>query len=325
MENVTEKTTAKATVTPTTSAAVAAPKVIEQKYHLFGNERKGGYHPLPAKLRAEATTAGQISSQFVNSTGAISRGLDTNQERYYASKLINKNPKDIGYDEAMTMYWADFTINIPKVGGIKLDASYSMQDVKVDNEIVSMAVPVNLHDYIKANFAKQSSRVAFTEDDKASSDLFDFIMTDLSIEKRIEDSTFKLKLEADTNYVELIGKCSEADHSKIDWMLDLLKEPNELFYNATYIDKCKRLNAIKDSKPASFVSIYADKKLEIKSLLFRLKQSAIVTVEGKAIFFGDEVLGATDEEALLYLADQTRGGMVNKMKAQLSEITKVKV
>jgi hypothetical protein len=318
------KTAATNTVAAATATAVK-PTLVEQKYHLTGNERKGGYHPLPEKLRKEATTAGQISSQFVNSTGAIMRGLSTDQERYFAPKLINKNIKDPNFDEVMTSYWADYTISVPKVGGLKLDASYTVQEVKLDGELVKMEVPVNLHDYIKATFAKQSSRVAFLEEEKSNKDLYDFIMNDLSIEKRVERETFKLKLEANKNYIELIGNSSEKEHSKVDWMLDLMKEPNELFYNAEYTDKCTRLDELKDSKPEDFVRIYKDANLESKALLFRLKQSVIVTVEGKAIFFGDELLGATDEEALLYLKDQSKSGMVNKMRSQLNEVIKVRV
>jgi hypothetical protein len=309
----------------TATKEVAQPKIIEQKYHLVANERKGGYHPLPAKLRAESTTAGSISSEFVNSTGAIIRGLSTDQERYFASKLINKNPKDFGYDEAMTTFWADYTISIPRVDGLRLNASYKLEEVKVDNELVTIEIPVNLHDYIKANFARQSSRVAFLEDQKASSDLFDFIMNDLSVEKRIEDAAFKTKLEATKAYTDLISSSSEKDHSKIDWLLDLLKEPNELFYTADYITKCKRLDQLKDAKSTEFIALYNDRNLETKSLLFRLKQSGIVTVQGKSIFFGDELIGAGDEDANVFLNDQTKSGTVVKMKAQLSEITKVRV
>jgi hypothetical protein len=323
MEN---KTTVVSDAKPATTTATAKkPVVIEQKYHLVGNERKGGYHPLPTKLRAETTSAGQIGSQFVNNTGAIARGLSTDQERYFASKLINKNPKDQGFDEAMTMYWADFTVSVPKTGGVKLNANYTVQEVKLDGETVEIQIPENLHEYIKANFVKQSSRVAFTTEQKASLDLYDFILNDLSIEKREEDTMFKLKLEANKNYIDLISKSTEKDHAKVDWVLDLLKEPTELFYNSDYIDKCKRLDELKETKPATFVKVYNDNNLESKSLLFRLKQSAVVTVEGKAIFFGDEVIGSTDEEAILYLKDQTKSGMVNKMKAQLNEIVKVRV
>lgn len=311
---------------PTTAVAEAkAPLLVEQKYELKVNEKKGMYHPLPVKIRVDK---GQIGSEFTSINGhptsSIIRGLSTDQERYFSPKLINKNVKDQNYDEAMTIYWAEFKLEIPKQG-VQLDASYIVQHVKVDGEQTEMEVPTNLMDYIKANFAKQSNRVAFTADQKSSSDLYDFIMTDSSIVKQEATSLFKLKLEVQKKFVELMGNVTTSDHSKVDWLLDVLKEPEEVFYNSSYEEKCKKLDELKDSKTKEFLAAYADKDLEDKSLLYRLEQAMIVIVEGKARFFGDELLGSTEAETLLFLKDQTKSGIKAKMKAQLSEVTRKKM
>lgn len=295
------------------------PKVVNQKYILKVNSRETGYHPLPKK---ERKNEGKIGSQFLTINGqasrAIIRGLDTNQERYFASKLINKNPKDFGYDEAMTQYWADFTLYVDKE--LKLDASYTLQEVVLDGEKTLMEVPVNLDDYIKAKFAKQNSRVAFTELEKQNKDLCDFIMEDLSIAEKNRENLFKLKIESTSALSDLLKSCSEQSHEKIDWLLEVLKEPNELFYNLSYIDKCIKITEKAENNAASFLTALKDKNLENRALLYRFVQTGIISKEGEAYFFGDTLVGSTEKECMIFLSDATKSMYVVKMKAQLKEI-----
>ena len=317
-----ETATVTATAAKETTPVVKESKVIQSKYTLNVNLRPGGYHSSPKKLREDTA---RIGSEFKkDGGGAIIRGLSTDQERYFSKDLINKNPKDQGFDEAMTAYWAEYGWVVPKQGEI-LDASYQLKTVKIDNEQVEIEFPNNLIQYIKATFAKQSSKVAFTADQLATSDLYDIIMKDLSVAQRDKENNFKAKLEADRMYVDLLGNVTEKDHAKVDWLLDMLKEENELFYSSTYSDKCMRLSELKDAKGEEFIKACSNPNLEVKSLLFRLKQSLIVTVEGKAIFFGDQLLGSTDEETIVFLKDQTKSGVVAKMKAQLGEVLKRKI
>jgi hypothetical protein len=296
------------------------PKVIKQKYVLKLINKDNSYHPLPKK---ERKNEGKIGSQFLTYNGQVSRaiirGLDTNQERYFASRLINKTPKDFGYDEAMTQYWADFTIFVDRE--LQLDASYTIEKVKLDGTEVEIKVPVNLEDYIKVMFAKQNSRVAFTELEKQNKDLYDFVLEDLSIAEKTKEENFKLKTRATSALADLFKSSSEQSCEKIDWLLEVLKEPNELFYSVKYIDKCIALTEKAEANPGAFLNALEDKNLENRALLYRLIQTGIVIKEGESYFFGDTLVGSTEKECIVFLSDPTKSMFVVKMKAQLKEIT----
>jgi hypothetical protein len=302
-----------------TATAVKEPTIVSQKYVLTINQREGNYQPLPKKERKDT---GKIGSQFVSKNGmatqTIIRGLSTDQERYFASKLINKNTRDQGYDEVMTAFWADFVVFVD--GKLTLDASYVEKEVLLDGEKVVIEVPLVLEDYIKAKFCIQSSRVAFYEHEKVNKDLFDFIMEDLSIAEKTKHDAFKFKMEATSALTELFKESSEQSHAKIDWVLEVLREPSELFYGLKYVDKCIKLTEKQEQSPVNFVKALKDKNLEQRALLYKLTQTGIISKEGEALLFGDTLIGSTETEAIIYLADATKSAFVTKMQAQLKQL-----
>lgn len=298
-------------------------KTVEQIYKITVNRREDDYHPLPKQLRDSSYYKGNISSQYkvINgyTTTAIIRGLDTNQERFYSSQLINKNPKDLGFDDVMTTFWAEFTLAVPE-GGLILDASYTEEKVKLDGEEIFIKKPKYLDQYIKAEFAKQSNGVAFLPEERDNPDLFKFIMNDLSVAKAESRKKFDQISIADAKYVELVTLVKETGKTeKVEYMLDLLKEDHELFYNVDLTDKLMRLKEIANQKPVEFVTKYNDDLLEVKALLYRLTQTRLITLEGGTYFLDNKQIGAY-KEAITYLNDQTNSGEVSKLKARLKDI-----
>lgn len=309
------------TKTEATGAVAKKPErtIVTQKYLVTLNEKKEGYHPLPKK---ERKNEGKISSQFISRNGiatrTITRGLSNDQERYFAHLLINKTPKDQGYDEAMTSYWADYSVMVE--GKLTIDASYEVKEVMLDGEKVQMEVPLVLEEYIKAKFAIASSRVAFTEEEKMNRDLFDFIMEDLSIAEKNKQDLFKLRFESNKALTELISSCSEGSHEKIDLILETLRQPTELFYGLSYIDKCMKLTEKQENDPTKFMTALNDKYLEQKALLYKAVRTGVIAKEGEAYFFADTLVGSTEKEAMVFLADGTKGAYVSKIKAQLNTL-----
>lgn len=319
-EVVAKKEETLAPATSNVAAAKPAPRLVEQKYLIIVNPRKGSYHPLPKELREDT---GKIESQFKmidgQSTTAIIRGLSTVQERLFATDLINKNPNDPNFDEAMTMYWADFSVEVKEKKGLTLDASYRIETRMVDGELREVEVPVNLFQYIKATFAKQSSRVAFREEDVANSYLFDFIMNDLSEVKKAETHLFKIRNRAGLYYNELIAAYNEGlPNEKIEYLVELLKEPKENFASATIEDKLIFLETKKNSDPETFISAFNDKNLEAKALLYQAARAGIITIEGNTYFYIDENMGV-EAEAINFIQDATKSGYVSKIKAGLQK------
>lgn len=302
-----------------TAKAQKAPEVISQKYLLRINNARSIAYKIPKGI---ARDEARVSSEFkvVNGTPtrAIIKGLTPDQERYFCADLINKTPKDPGFEQDLITFWADFSVDVPKQ--VTLDASYTVKEVELDGKKVTMEIPVNLYEYINANFCKESTRVAFTEEQKLNSDLYELILEDLSVVERNKKARFKDAMAATTAKVKLFSQVSEQDHAKVDWLLDVMKNPNELFYKASFDDKCIRLDELIAEKPDVFLSYVDNPNLESEALLYRLIQLNVVTKEGQAIFFGDMLLGNTQKEAYAFLQDQTKSGFVAKMKAQINDI-----
>lgn len=298
--------------------------LVVQKYIIKVNPRKDGYHPLPKKERKDT---GKITSQYLTIHGqptqAIIRGLNNLQERNFSYMLINKTPKDQNFDEVMTYYWADYVIDIPEKG-LSLDASYTKKTVIIEGREEEIEDPLYLDQYIKARFAKQSSRVAFTEEQKQNRDLYDFVIEDLSVEQKNKEDMFKLTIKSDSAINNLFVESTEESHEKVNWLLELLKEPNELFYSASYTDKCIKLKEIQKENPSKFLEVFNDSKLEQKALLFTLVQTGVISKEGNAYMYQDTLLGSTETEALLFLSDQTKSSFVVKLKSSLKEILTIK-
>lgn len=303
------------------------PKIVlvEQKFKIIVNTRKGEYNPLPKQLQVHK---GRVGSQFQvvggQATQAILRPLTNLQERYFATQLINKSPNDNGYNEQMTTYWAEYSIDIPEKG-LELDASYKLEKLKIDGEMIEIENPIYLDQYIKANFLKGSSRVAFHQDEKDNSALFDFIMDDLSIVKKNQVDAFKLEIKADEKYVDLVKSYNSGKpNEKIDYLLDVLKDDNEHFYSADIETKLMRLKKLAKDKSLEFVKAYDNPNLEYEALVFRLVQTRLITKEGQLYFNGEISLGGY-KEAIEYMKDQTKSGEVAKLKARLKETLLKKV
>lgn len=303
-------------------ATIPKPTIVERKYQILVNDRKGDYHPLPKKLRDEESRPSYIGSEFIAAGGsAVLRGLNNNQERFYGSTLINKSPKDTNFDETMTHFWADFRITVPK-DGIKLDASFKIVTKVIDGDRVEFEEPINLNDYMKATFAMKNSRVAFYKEEKDNKSLYDFIMLDLSEAQRIKESVFEIETMALTAYAELVKEVTEGkDNEKIHFLLDVLQNSRDNFFGLGVKEKLMKLKDIMNNNPVEFYKAITDKKLSLKSRFFRLVQTRTIILEGETFFYDDIALG-TKNEALAFLEDATKSPIVSKMIARLNEALK---
>lgn len=294
----------------------------EEKVIIRLNLREGGYHPLPKNMRE---SKGKIASEFKKVNGRITRelirGLKTNeQEQYLLPTILSMKPSDNHWQKAVEDFWAEYEVKIDLEKGKKiLDIRISNKEVTlIGGQKVTMDVPENLHDYMDYNFAMQSSRVAKTDEEKTNSDLYDFLLDDLSIIRRGELDLLEEKDLADTNYVDLI---SSKRIEKIDWLLEKLKDPSENYANAAFEDKKMALRKIKDETPSKFNEEYSNPDLEYEAELFKMIQFNIITVEGNTVLDGNINMGQFYKEAVAYLKDKTKSDHVLKLKERLKSLT----
>lgn len=293
-------------------------KIIPQKYKVIYNSKEHLYHSLPKTLRENST---YIGSSFQTNNGRIianpTRGLDQYQERYFATALINKTPMDEGFTDSMLKFWADKRIFVSEQE-MFLDASYVVRKVKIGNEDVEIEIPVNLQEYIDAKFLLNNARVAFSEERKMNSDLYDVLMFDISIEEKKKISQFEIQNNADIAYVKLMDTITQDKSDKVDWIVDLIKEPQE---NFTFEKINKKLAKIKEYSvkyPSNFVEICNDPNLEMKAFLNACIQTGVIQKSGEVFFYQEENLGKSQKEVVEFIKDQTKSGFVLKMKAEVA-------
>lgn len=299
-------------------------KLVERKFRLSLNKHEGEFHILPPKERKYEKILGcSFLAMGGVPTRAVTKGLDTVQERYFAPQLITKSPQDDGYAEDMHRFWLDFTVKVDD-NPLDLDASYTEEEVMLDGKLTSIKLPTNLNHYIIAEVAlSNTSLVAFTKEQKLNKSMFDFILDDLSVVQKKEEDLFKLVNQAMEAYIELVKKSTnDKVDNKVDFLLDAMKEENPeqavVLYGLSPTDKLKALKRFSEKQPDIFLNKVNSPNLEYESLLYNLTQSLVLDKEGELYFNGDLNLG-NKKQALEYLKDQTKTAEVTKLKQRLNE------
>ena len=98
-------------------------------------------------------------------------------------------------------------------------------------------------------------------------------------------------------------------------------------YNINLLeDKTKEISLEDEvnKDPSNFISLASDKNLEIKALIETLISAEVLRRIGTAIINGDETIGQTDEDAVVYLKDKKNSAVLVSMKARLKEFQKNK-
>lgn len=283
------------------------------------NENKDEYsrqHQIPKNMREEVSR--KVGSEFDKSNGMTSRdlirGLDPLQERVFLPKLIGISANHHDFADRAKDYWSDFTI-IPTVKGLKLNIATNEQEI--DGEVVD--VPVNLDDYMIYKFAMASSKVAKgAELDNLS--FYDFYLEDLTEVKAKQEKDFDAKKRATIDFAKLVSKFDD-NESKINWLLELTKEPGVFFTdNISKADKEMQLYDLAEKRPVLFNSLLSDKDIEIKAFISKALTYLVLTKEGNDYFYMDENLGS-EKAAIAWFTKPEKSGSVAAIKSKVEHLS----
>ena len=209
----------------------------------------------------------------------------------YLSKIIGISPNSEEWNEKTQEFWADFKVAVPTDKPLQLEIGFTKDGNKV--------VPINLNDYMKYNFAKLSSKVAWRKDQVINKATYDFYMEDLREIKQRDISEYETRKKADRAFLKLVNSDDVNEKAKIDYLLNLLG--TQFIGKMTDADKEMALEKIKDDDNKAFLEAISDINLEAKSLLAEAVKYGIIVVTGNSYWYDNLLLGDNYEETLGYL------------------------
>lgn len=83
------------------------------------------------------------------------------------------------------------------------------------------------------------------------------------------------------------------------------------------------LYEIKNSTPEKFVKVATNTNLKVLAEIQQLVSAGVLRKIGNQVIFIDEVIGETDEDAVVYLKNKKNSGQLTIMRAKLKELSLV--
>lgn len=285
---------------------IETPPVEQQSKAIFRQvhiRRKEPQSHLPALLVANARRI--IGSHFVNRQPL--KGLTDEQERKYLPRLIGVSPGSVDWDDKVMRYWANMTLDVPK-DGVVLDIS-----LRADGE------PVNLEDWIRFNWVQKHMEVAENEEEMKRVSSKRYYIFDPEVNERKKNDESRNRMRAYQELRKIID--NEEDDRAIDRMIRVLRQINPA--NLNRIQKENALEEIALAEPDKFYAVATNKKLNIQAAILEMIEYGTLRKLGNHILFGDDLIGTTMEEAVVYMEAPSNATTVQLMKANLNEKRKL--
>lgn len=262
---------------------------MERKQIIVMQRPVASHLPVPIVNNAVKT----IGSVYKG--GAPLRGLSKEDELKYMPKLLGIDEDDRSFYKEVRNFWLN--VRIPVEGdGATLDVSTN------DGE------PTNIKDWVHYKFILNHPLVATSRDKLKSHQ--EFYLYDYDEEKRKENNMFKVKRKA---FIELDK--IDKDTDKMKMIYGILSDNDGSKLGA--IDLSNELNSYVEEDPVKFLKVATDKKLETKAFIIQAINKNVLSKIGNQIFFVDEKLGDTLEEAVTVIDDKSKSSVKQMIKAKM--------
>lgn len=241
----------------------------------------------------------KIGSIFTKN-GKPLTGLTLEEQRTLMPHVIGLSITDSTFYKEVERYFLNISINVPE-DGVELDAS-------VDEN----GTPINVVDYVKFKYVQAYKFCA--ENENSLSRIHKFYIHD-------KEAEMQKQLVASTTRKDAYKKFLSMTEKNKDFMLTLLG------FNIKVMDASSREIALEkevQEKPNNFLSLANDKNLEMKAFIESLISGEVLRRIGTAIINGDETIGQTIDDAIVYLKDKKNSDVLVSLKARLNEYNKKK-
>jgi len=259
-------------------------------------KRKLSKKNLPKELFTDSHE--KIGATFTK-TGEINSGLTLKEKKTLLPSLLGTNDTDPLFYNKVNEFFANLSINV------KLDEPVIL-DVTMDDDI-----PQNPLDYIKWKFAKANPKVSST---KETENDCQFIMENPKLIMDAKKETLSKKKGAYKEFIKLSASESKMKQVMVNaGIFDAKRDQSEWeLILEEYVEK----------NPTGFMEILADANLETKFFINSCITAEVLRKVGTAILNGDQTIGNTMEEAVIFIQDKANSDVFATLKARLAEFEK---
>ena len=242
---------------------------------------------------------GTISSigSTLDKSGNVKTGLTFEEEKKLMPRILGCQYDSLDYNKKLKEFFAELKIKVPFGEEVSLDISSDAEG--------NYAKPL---DYIKYKFALANSEVAHSKE--LCNGTKRYYIHDPQL--KLEQDYNKLSVKKDA-YKEFIKISS--DTKKVTMLLSVLGLDFKKLGDKER--ELKLEDYVTNIDPQNFLLVIKDKDLETKAFIEELVSAQILSKVGNSYLDGEEVIGGSLQEAVLYLNDKKNSGDLVKLKARL--------
>ena len=235
-------------------------------------------------------------------SGNTNTGLSFDEEKKLMPRILGVQYDSVDYNKKLNYFFADLRIKVAYGEQVELDISNDGEG--------NYRKPL---DYIKYKFAlANTEEVAKSKEECVGNKKFYIYDPNLKLAQDYD----KLSAKKDA-YKEFLKVAS--DNKKINTIMAVLGLNTKGLSDK---EKELKLEDFVNNNPDTFITTVKDKDLETKAFIEDLISAQIVQKVGNSILDGDEVLGGSLQEAVLFLNDKKNSETFVKLKARLEAFKK---
>lgn len=251
---------------------------------------------LPDHVYAESKR--RIGSVFTK-TGDIYSGLTFQEQKKFLPYILGVDASDPAFGKAVKNYFRNMTIEVP-LEGTQLEAGTD-----------ESGEPLNVMDYVKYKFASTHPHVAGDEGDLSTSRGYKYYIYDEALELEEDYNELEYRKKAYKEFIKLTD-----NEKKMDMVVRLhLENPTKMSSK----EKELFLEAMVEESPLNFYNIATSKTLELEAFIEECLTAEVLRKVGNSLLLGDEKLGDSMEEAVLFLKDKKNSSTLTTLKARVQQ------
>ncbi|MDC6350685.1 hypothetical protein PP178_03910 [Zeaxanthinibacter sp. PT1] len=242
-----------------------------------------------------------------NAQGDVNTGLSIKETNELMPHILGVSTQDPAFFKKVKEFFFDLSVDVPAIG-VELEVGVDKDDS-----------PYELMDYIKYKFAIKHPYLLVDPRDPAEvrkKRKYIFTLEDKSRERAEQVANKNKRKEATKEWIKLT-----ADEKKMAMVLRVLGEfPDSMDQDTMEIT----LEKIANETPSQFLAVAKDKQLETKAFIRNCVSAEVLRKVGNSYMDGEEVLGHSEEEAVIYLQDKANSETLLNLKAKLKHYNSTK-
>mgnify|MGYP006908254554 CR=1 FL=1 len=251
---------------------------------------------LPDHVYAESKR--RIGSVFTK-TGDIYSGLTFPEQKKFLPYILGVDASDPAFGKEVKRYFRNMTIEVP-LEGTQLEAGTD-----------ESGEPLNVMDYVKYKFAMAHPHVASDEETMQGSRNYRYFVYDEALELEEDYNELEYRKKAYKEFIKLTD-----NEKKMDMVVRLhLEDPKKMDTR----EKELFLEAMVEEAPLNFYNIATSKTLELEAFIEECLTTEVLRKVGNSYLLGDEKLGDTMEEVVLFLKDKKNSSTLTTLKARVQQ------